>query len=111
MGGELMNNTTTATANRIANPVAYAKRKAERQTRRLRPDYPSLSAGRGMLYDRAECGETKRLSFGKSRMLSGQFVFIRAAIPVSRSRHQPHVGKKELGKIAMRAPFNSATIG
>lgn len=91
----------------IKNPERHAKRTAERQERRTRPNYPALPSGRFTRVNREECGTTRRFFNEKSELLVGQFIFVRPTFRLSRSRYAPHVGKKQ----GMKAQFSAATIG
>ena len=79
--------------------------------RRKRPEYPVLEVGQAVLGTRPECGtnielltlETKKRG---RRVLEGQFILHRIpAVKPSRSKHQPHVGKKQQA----RQLFNAVT--
>lgn len=103
----------------IKNPARHALRSLQRSKRRDRFNYlVALEAGHSALVNRPECGETRRFlpldrKLGRSltERLSGQFVFVREALPIHRSIYTPHAGNKQQAKIAMRVPFTAASVG
>ena len=79
--------------------------------RRKRPEYPALLIGQVCLMDRPECGRNVELLTPTTkkngrRVIEGKFLLERVpSVKPSRSKHQPHVGKKQQA----RQLFNAVT--
>ena len=90
----------------IKNPARHSKQTLRRDGRRHRPDYPSLKSREGKIMDRPECGTNSPImtdvNGAVSRILRGQFIFLREPAPISRSKYTPHVGNKQDAKLCAK---------
>lgn len=80
---------------------------------KTKPDYPVLNPGEFVRLDRPECGENVAIAVkGQAYrpLLREQFIYSRPINKPSRSRHAPHVGKKELGRAAVVVAIGNLSL-